>query len=504
MSEPATPSVARRTAIGALWMIGWRSATRLLGFVSTLVLARLLVPADFGLVAIATSLLAVIESLSELGLRDALVRHHESSRSLDDTAFTMQAIRGLASGVVIGAGAWISARWFGDERLVPLTLILAAVAVVSGLENIAVVRFQRELRFDVQFRLLLWPRLIQFSVTLVAALLWRDYWALILGVVVARSARVIMTYVVQPYVPRFTLASWRDLVGFSFWSWASSMVGMVQQRCDAFLLGPALGAAQLGVYFVATEIASLPASEVISPAATALFAGLAAARNSGSDVRRVAVPLIGMLIAGIAPFSLGISATAGYVVAGLLGPKWAGARPVIAIVALTCAIVPIGYVAVTVMNATGRIHRGVYAKIGSALVKVGALLVVVRFPRLEWIALALAFVSVAENAMYAWQLSRSERVDWRSSLPGFARTVAACLIVALLLRSLGAGWTEVAMPAPRALLVGGAIGAATVALCFGVQFLLWWAAGRPEGAESRLLDLAKQTLPRVWRRFHPA
>src|SRR4051794_18690202 len=88
-------SVGSRTALGAAWMIGWRFFSRLLGFFSTLVMARLLLPADFGLVAIATMLSTAVEALSEIGLRDGLVRHAEDSRALRDTAFTLQAIRGL-------------------------------------------------------------------------------------------------------------------------------------------------------------------------------------------------------------------------------------------------------------------------------------------------------------------------------------------------------------------------------------------------------------------------
>src|SRR5207237_777728 len=125
-------------------------------------------------------------------------------------------------------------------------------------------RFQRDLRFDVQFRLLLVPRLLQFTLTLVAAVVWRDYWALMLGVVVGRVARTVMTYVVVPYRPGVTLARWRDLIGFSFWSWLSSILGVALTRSESFILGPALGPSNLGVYFVALEIGLLPASEVIA------------------------------------------------------------------------------------------------------------------------------------------------------------------------------------------------------------------------------------------------
>ena len=79
-------SISNRTVIGAGWLVAWRMVTRALGLVSTLVLARILVPADFGLVAMATSFSSSVGALSELGISEALVRRQENERGHYDTA----------------------------------------------------------------------------------------------------------------------------------------------------------------------------------------------------------------------------------------------------------------------------------------------------------------------------------------------------------------------------------------------------------------------------------
>lgn len=88
-----TGALLAKTAGGAGWTIGWRAATRALGFISTLVLARILVPADFGLVALAMSFSRAIDILADLGVEDALVRAHDASRATYNAAFTINAIR---------------------------------------------------------------------------------------------------------------------------------------------------------------------------------------------------------------------------------------------------------------------------------------------------------------------------------------------------------------------------------------------------------------------------
>ena len=146
-------SLIRQTAIGATWMMAWRMVTRFLGLASTLVLARVLMPADFGLVAMATTFGAAVEALSQLGLQDALVRHRDGER-LMDTGFTLQLGRGLATGVVVAASAPAAAWWFTEPRLIPILMILAATSVVAGAENIGIIVFRRDMRFDKQFALL--------------------------------------------------------------------------------------------------------------------------------------------------------------------------------------------------------------------------------------------------------------------------------------------------------------------------------------------------------------
>ena len=482
-------SVASRTVLGATWMIAWRMTTRGLGLISTLVLARLLVPSDFGLVAIATTFAAAIDALSELGLRAALVRQPDDDPSLYDTAFTMQVIRGLGTGAVIAIGAAGAGTWFGDERLTPLLLIFSAVAVVAGFDNIAVVRFQRELRFDMEFRLLFAPRLLQFVLATGVALLLHSYWALVVGVVVGRLTRTAMTYWIQPYRPRLSLARWRDLAGFSFWSWASSMAGMVWERSDTFVLGPVLGAGQLGIYLLSTEIGLLPTSELVGSATSALYAGVAAARNRGTDAIVLAVPLMAALLMLVLPVGIGISATAGYLVIGLLGPAWQVGRPVIAIFALLCLITPITFVSTTVLSATGHVRQSFWAIAGATVLRVSALYCVAGTHRLDWAALTVCGVVVCEALLYLVQLAGRGRLAWREALPGVIRTLAAGSAVAGFLWMSGLGWQEVEGPALVTLFIGSIIGLCCILGCAAVQLALWFAAGRPPGPERTVLDI---------------
>src|SRR5258708_3704012 len=112
-------SLLRKTARGAACAVGWRWLTRALGFMSTLILECLLVPEDFGLVAIATGFAQGIHAVSELGTYEALIRHKSATRETYDTAFTINAIRGVATSLIVAACAWPVSVFFKDPRLLP-------------------------------------------------------------------------------------------------------------------------------------------------------------------------------------------------------------------------------------------------------------------------------------------------------------------------------------------------------------------------------------------------
>jgi O-antigen/teichoic acid export membrane protein len=490
------PSIARRTAIGAGWLVAWRMLTRLLGVASTLLLARLLTPADFGLVAMASTFYAAIDALTQIGVQDALVRRTRDDTALYDAAFTLQVGRALLSGLVIAAAAPLAAWWFAEPRLIPVVLVLAAVAALAGLENTGIVEFRRELRFDRQFVLLAVPRLLQVAVTVPLALALHSYWALLAGIAVGRLSRVAATYAVHAYRPRFRLAGWRELAGFSLWSWASSAIAQVWERCDPVVLGPALGPSGLGLYLLATELAILPVSELIAPAADALFAGFSNAQKQGVDLVRAAPAVAVALLLGTAPLVIAISASAGAIVATLLGAKWAAAQPLIALLAWQCLFSPFSYVCSTVLVTRGRMRLNFFGTLTAAAIRLAAVVTVVAFTRrLDVVALAIVAVVGAEATGYMAFLHRAGEVSFRGQGGALLRVVLAGAVTVALLAATGLGWRPMPAPGVTALLQGAATGGVAIVCYAAAVALLWLAAGRPAGPERQVASLLARLQP---------
>ena len=493
-------AIGKRALTGAAWMIGFRMCSRVLGVASTLVLARLLGTADFGLAAIAFTISAAFNSIANVGVTENLVRHDNIGPDVLNTGFTIQVIKGLVTGGLLAATAPLAAAWFDEPRLQLVMYVLAGCYALSGVENVGVIHFRRDLRFDREFQLSAVERVSVFVATVISALLLRNYWALIIGIGVSKVARVIATYAMHSYRPRLGLKAWHELASFSLWMWLSSLAYIVWQRADPLVLGSAVSVAELGVFIVALDIALLPATEILEPAAGVLFAGFAAERNAGRDPRAQAFSLAVTLLAVMVPIALVLSAGSAYVVGVLLGMKWVAAAPLIAILTLSVMLSPFSSTASIVLTATGKLKANFTVVTAASLCKLMVLYIAAQTGNLYVVASASLTITSIESSLFIFMLRRNG-----SRMSGLfrplCRIIASAIVTAFAMYASGLAWVGTDIPSFAACVIrGAAIGALGFGVYAAVLTGLWHAAGRPDGPERRIFTVLLPLLARIWRR----
>ena len=468
-----TESLLSRTARGAGWVMAWRLGMRVLGLTSTLILVRLLAPADFGLIALATGFVQSVDGLMSLGTEEAVIREAAPSRSVYDTAFTLNALRGLVASSFVVVAAYPAAGFFGDARLGPVLLVVALLPLLDGLSNIGAVDFRRNMAFHKEFALMVLPKLCGILAAIAAAFLLRSYVAMLCGMAVNRSMRMAMTYAMHPFRPRFGLRAWRTLVGYSAWTWLLSLAALLRDRSDSLILGRMSGASILGIYSIGAEIAALPMTELVEPLGRSAFSGFAAARHAGAEVRDTFLRLIGFSALLALPVGMGLSLVAAPLTRLALGPGWDSAVPVLQVLGVAGTMLVFGHLSQHLLSAHALLGQLVGITLGGATLRVALLLALVPGYGATGAAIAAAIAIAAEQGAILATAMRRFGI-WRPA-------VATAAMVAVLWGT-GLGWLPTVVGNglwPLAAGIGvGAIVFATVLPT------VWVVAGRPAGAEA--------------------
>jgi lipopolysaccharide exporter len=479
--------VYRGAAVAVL--LQW--SMRLVGLVSVVLLARILAPADFGIVGLAAAALALVELLGAIGLRQALLRIQEPEREHLDTAFTLQlilfsgmAVAGLASAPVMGA-------LYGEPALTAVVAALACRYFILGLVNIGVVEFDRNLEFGRDLRMRLCSRLAALAVTVAVAVLLRSYWALVIGLICQSGFLMIASWIAHPYRPRLSLARRSELLGISIWMFVHNLAQTVQQQVERLALGRFGSAHLLGLYSVSKDLSDIFTQEISTALNRVTFVTVARSGGPLSEMPERVPRLLGAYAMIAAPLGLGLVATSHDAIAVLLGSQWIEAAPVLEVVAIYSALFAVYRVIASSLMASGR------ASTAASLSGAGALFLILAVGLISHArpeVMAVAWAAFAGNAgMLLAGIVLMSREARSPLLPLVASVMRPFTAAALML-------VTVRMSAPNSglplvdLIAGVTIGAVVYPLFL---FALWFVFARPTGAEEEAVKVAGG----LWRRL---
>lgn len=264
-------TIYRDMIAGSLWGVAMRWSTRGIGLVSVVILARILTPADFGIMAMFSLFAGLIEGFAEMGTGMLLLRQAEITRADCDTAWTLRIIQGVLIGAALLICAPLAVRYFSEPRLFPVIVVMALCSFIGATANIGATLVRKELDFAKDFRYGVYGKLVTFFPTLALAFMLRNYWALVAGNVAGTVAGVALSYRMHPYRPRLSLERARQYLSFSISVIGANIARFLKGKVDVLVIGGSTNAALTGSYNVASELATLATQEIVIPVWRGLF-----------------------------------------------------------------------------------------------------------------------------------------------------------------------------------------------------------------------------------------
>jgi lipopolysaccharide exporter len=324
------------SGVAVLWSVNL--LLRLFQLLSTAILARLLTPTDYGVVALATTIVGFIDIISNLQVGGALIRSENISRDHLDTAFTLNVIRGVIVGVILIASARMLAGLMHDPRLEAVLYALAVSSLIGSVHNPYFLLFARNLDFTRDAKRRAFATIGGSIIGIGAALLLRSYWALVIGSIVTNFLTMIFSYWKVQIRIRFCLTHYRDLVSYGSWLILIGTLDYMNSKVDYFLIGRDAGSKTLGAYHVGQQVTTMATGDVVGPLSSALLPAFSIMSTSAERLRTGYRDIQSVTLAVALPIGFGVSALAPDFIYALVGKQWDLAIPVITFLAPLVAL----------------------------------------------------------------------------------------------------------------------------------------------------------------------
>ncbi len=268
--------------------------------------------------------LGILETFTITGFDQALVQRKGDIKGHLNAAWTVSVLRGLVLAVLMLLAAPLVGEFFDTPAAAMLIRALGLVMVLSGLKNVGVIYLDRELQFRQRFVYLSLPTLIDFVVSLVAVLILRSVWALVIGRVARELALVIGSYLAHPYRPRFQ-PDWqraRELFRFGAWIFWSSILVYLMFNLDDIVVGRVLSATDLGLYQMAFTISALITTQVTTVVADVAFPVFSMLQSDLDRLRGAFAKALQLVAVVAFPFAAGLWFVGPTAIEMFLGPNW--------------------------------------------------------------------------------------------------------------------------------------------------------------------------------------
>lgn len=360
MSAPA--SLAPRASRGAFVTMGGQGIRLAIQLAGIVVLARLLDPSDYGLLAMVLAIIGIGELLRDFGLSAAAVQAPDLSSRQRDNLFWISTLVGGGLAVAVALSAPLIALIYSEPRLQGLALVLSITFLLNGVASQFRAGYVRTLRFGRIAVSDTSAQAVGLAVGVGMAVAGLGYWALA-GQQVAIALITVLTLVVGAgWRPgRYTRGTpMRSLLGFGGNLFGSQLLGYASKNVDSVVLGIALGPAALGLYNRAFQLSMLPLTQINAPATNVALGVLSRLQDESERYRRYLLAgQTALLAVVLSIFSIGIP-LAGPLFEAILGEEWAGAAPIFQILAVAGIFHTAGYTTYWVFLSRGLTRSHLY------------------------------------------------------------------------------------------------------------------------------------------------
>jgi O-antigen/teichoic acid export membrane protein len=326
---------------------------------STVILARLLTPQDYGLVAMVTAITGFVALFKDMGLSLATIQKAEINHSQVSTLFWLNVAVSLVLALILALAAPIISWFYSEPRLVYITLVLAGTFVFSGLTVQHQALLRRQMRFSALAAIEIGSIAIGVVTGITMAWYGAGYWALVgLSAAMALS-NAVLVWIFCEWRPGLPVrrSGVRSMIAFGGHLTGFGIVNYFARNFDQVLLGRFWGASMLGLYSRAYNIMMLPINQVREPLNAVAMPALSHIQNDPIRYKKYYIKLVTLIAFITMPLMVFLFVCANEVIGLLLGSKWSGATNIFKVLCICALIQPVSTTTGVVLVSLGQSKR---------------------------------------------------------------------------------------------------------------------------------------------------
>jgi len=419
----SSPTVTKRQVLAGF---GWQALSsymnRIVGLLTTLILAKLLAPEEFGVVAIASMIIEVLQLLKDMGLSEALIYQKRDDAVLVDTAHTILVGFNTVLFLIAAIVSPFAASYYESPIVMPVILVLSSNLIWDSLRSVP----RTLIRRNIDFGKLVIPEVVPVAVScvisVVMALTGFGVWSLVAKTVVHSMLGYVLLRHILPYQPsfRFDKAAARELFQYGKFIVGTTMLLVLLYNIDRFFVSSVLGLAAVGIFDLAMRISDLPVKQFSHMMGTVMFPVFSKIERSGEGLGRAFAKTFKYVALVCVPVAIGISVYGPPLISLVYGTRWAGLVAPLKWLALYAMFRSLSAIISDALKATG--HPMIVMHVGMfKLAAIGGLGVPVLY-RYGLVGICVLIV-VTYAAALCWELWKVSRIVAMPLVPTVSRLV---------------------------------------------------------------------------------
>lgn len=380
--------------------------SQLLAIVVNIVLARLLLPEDFGLVALTMTFIGFIVLFTNMGFGSSIIHEDEINQNQLSSIYWLNYGLSILSFLVIISTSKLAANFYDEQRLTSIVYVAALNIIITPLFTVHYKLLEKELDFKNISKINLWGVLIGSLSAIIGAFVGLGVYALVLQTLVSSIVRLFFIFRVKKWKPNlyFNFNEIKSMVWYSLRFKASNMAMYFERNVDYLILGKFFTSVVLGYYAFAYNIMYTPVKRISYIFSEVLFPSFSAIKNDKSKIINGYYKSLQLIAMISFPIMTIVAFNAELIIQTVFGSKWDGAIPIVRILSFAGAIQSISQFGGVIFSSIGKPEIRLYVSIGRTILTILAIVIGVQYGML-WVAYLLVVSKIVSFVMFLFVLN---------------------------------------------------------------------------------------------------